>query len=199
MPAAHFPASPSAVQNADMPLSEEELVARIKEFANDPKRRTGMVQKFPKLAGRHPLPELATRQAVELAEARIGFSLPPLLVRLWIEVANGGFGPGYGLFGVNNEPASPLSESLPNSYFQWIADGSLKWRLRIVPICHWGCGMETGVDCSTPEGLIFHLMASFRKVERSTFAQWMEDWVNGVDLFERDHIKRGADSPGTAT
>ena len=136
-------------------MSEEELVARIQEFANDPKRRTGRVQKFPGLAGRHPLPERATRQAVELAEARMGLSLPPLLVRLWTEVANGGFGPAYGLFGVDNEPATEFREifqSIPDAYFRWTSGGSLKRRLKIVPICDCGCGMETGVDCSTAEG-----------------------------------------------
>jgi hypothetical protein len=202
MPAAYFPASPSVVQNANMPLSEEELVARIKEFATDPKRRTGYDQRFPKRAGRHPLPEPATRQAVEVAEARMGLSLPPLLVRLWTEVANGGFGPAYGLFGVDNEPASrfrELFQSIPDAYIRWTVDGSLKRRLKIVPICDWGCGMETGLDCSTAEGSIFHLSASFRRLDGCTFARWMEDWANGVDLYERDHIKRDADSPGTAT
>src|ERR1700729_2210480 len=48
-------------------MSEEELVARIKECANDAKRRTGTIRKFPKLAGRHSLPEPATPQAVKMA------------------------------------------------------------------------------------------------------------------------------------
>jgi hypothetical protein len=178
-------------------MAEEDLVARIKECANDPKRRTSIVRKFPKLAGRHPLPEPATRGAVQEAEARMGFPLPPLLAKLWVEVANGGFGPGYGLLGVNNEPASPLSMSIPNVYLQWIADGSLKWRLKIVPICDWGCGIHTGADCSTAAGLIIHLSASGRKLEGYAFAQWMEDWVNGIDLWERDFSKRSADPSTT--
>jgi hypothetical protein len=52
-------------------MSEEELVRRIKECAHDPMRGTGAVQKFPKLAGRNPLPEPATRPAVEIAESRL--------------------------------------------------------------------------------------------------------------------------------
>jgi hypothetical protein len=36
-------------------------------------------------------------QAVAEAESELGFALPPLLTRLYREVANGGFGPGYKL------------------------------------------------------------------------------------------------------
>jgi hypothetical protein len=37
-----------------MDMSEEELVARIKELANDPKRRTGSAQMFPEVPGLPP-------------------------------------------------------------------------------------------------------------------------------------------------
>jgi hypothetical protein len=33
---------------------------------------------------------------LELAESRLSFPLPPLLKRLYVEIGNGGFGPGYG-------------------------------------------------------------------------------------------------------
>jgi hypothetical protein len=179
-------------------MSEEDLVARIKECANDAKRRTGTIRKFPKLAGLHSLPEPATPQAVEMAESSMGLSLPPLLVRLWVEVANGGFGPATGLFGVNNEPTSPLSQSIPSVYLQLIADHSnrWKWSQKLVPVCDWGCGIHTVIDCATAEGLISHDSQSMRNHEGYTFARWMEDWANGVDLWERD-FKRSADPGGT--
>lgn len=49
-----------------------------------------------------PLPPLApaSAEAVADAERRLGHRLPPLLRRLYREVANGGFGPGYGILGV---------------------------------------------------------------------------------------------------
>src|SRR5688572_7984728 len=49
-----------------------------------------------------PLPPLrpAPRSAVEEAEALAGAPLPPLLRRLYLEVGNGGFGPGYALLGL---------------------------------------------------------------------------------------------------
>ncbi|GAA1607916.1 hypothetical protein GCM10009733_000050 [Nonomuraea maheshkhaliensis] len=39
----------------------------------------------------------ATEEEVENAERILGFKLPPVLARLYGEVANGGFGPDYHL------------------------------------------------------------------------------------------------------
>ena len=49
-----------------------------------------------------PLPALvpATAEAVREAEGLVGLPLPPLLRRLYLEVADGGFGPYYGLLGL---------------------------------------------------------------------------------------------------
>ncbi|MFI6942365.1 SMI1/KNR4 family protein [Streptomyces sp. NPDC050418] len=44
----------------------------------------------------HPFPAL-TNTEVDLAERRIGYPLPPLLRRIYTEVADGGFGPEDGL------------------------------------------------------------------------------------------------------
>lgn len=44
-------------------------------------------------AGRCPV---ATAEAIEEVEETIGYPLPPLLRRLFLEVSNGGFGPGHG-------------------------------------------------------------------------------------------------------
>ncbi|HZS77994.1 MAG TPA: SMI1/KNR4 family protein [Ktedonobacteraceae bacterium] len=42
----------------------------------------------------------ATPQQLAAAEKELGFALPATLRALYIELANGGFGPGYGLRGV---------------------------------------------------------------------------------------------------
>ncbi len=43
------------------------------------------------------LPPPASPEALDAAERRLGFALPPPLRRVWAEVADGGFGPGGGL------------------------------------------------------------------------------------------------------
>ena len=66
----------------------------------------GYVDEVPasRLAPLRPAPPAAVAEAEELA----GRSLPSLLRRLYLEVGNGGFGPGYGLLGLRDgiEPAA---------------------------------------------------------------------------------------------
>ena len=180
-------------------MSEEELVARIKELANDPKRRTGSAQMFPEVPGLPP-PQPVAPRAVEDAEARMGFHLPALLKRLLTQVGNGGFGPGYGLFGVNLAPSWELSMSIPNVYLQSVADDSYGWPKNLVLICEWGCAYYSAVDCSTLKGEVVNVSGEMDlKPTGSSFAQWMQDWVDGVDLWRRDFSDDGPVPTGTAT
>ena len=85
-------------------MREEELIGKIREMANSAEQRTSMALLVRGRVRRgrpaRPLPEPVSREAVKVAEERLGFPLPPLLGALWVEVGNGGFGPGYGLFGL---------------------------------------------------------------------------------------------------
>ncbi|MBW1596658.1 hypothetical protein [Streptomyces sp. JJ38] len=57
-------------------MSEDEIVERVKAFAQA-----------------HCLPPPAPAKACEELEAAVGYPMPALLRRLYVEVANGGFGP----------------------------------------------------------------------------------------------------------
>jgi len=52
--------------------------------------------------------------------------------------------------------------------------------------------MGSAIDCSTPEGETIFIGAPVEVFlpEGITFARWMEDWVNGVDLFSLAHDRR---------
>jgi hypothetical protein len=184
-------------------MSEAELIASIKELANDPRRRTALAQKLTDLLGQPPpesLPTRATRKAVQDAEGQMGFPLPLLLRELWTEVGNGGFGPGYGLFGVSVTPGSELSMSVPNVYLQSIADESYGWPKKLVLICEWGCALYSAIDCSTCDGEIVNVLGELDlKPTGSSLAQWMQDWVDGVDLWQRDFSDRGQTPVETET
>jgi hypothetical protein len=161
-------------------MSEDELVFRIKERANDPTRRIS--------CRGGPVPDLfspTTCESVRAAESKMGFALPSLLARLYIEVANGGFGPGFGLYGLPGGHAEDLRGlTLPELY---LSDIEYEWPPKLVTICDWGCTMGSAIDCSSPDGDVVFLGDSSPRCmpEGIMFAAWLEDWVNDVDLFHR--------------
>lgn len=93
----------------------------------------------------------APEEAVGEAERVIGLPFPPLLRRLYLEVGNGGFGPGYGLLELSyDSPYTGLS-----MYRQAREDATRNWAAfppSLFPVCTWGCGIYSFTDCSSPEG-----------------------------------------------
>ena len=67
---------------------------------------------------RHHANPSVTEADVDHVEALIGFALPPLSKRIYLEAGNGGFGPGYGLYPLNNEadPKALHTDSLVTTY-----------------------------------------------------------------------------------
>lgn len=148
-----------------------------------------------------PLNPPATAAEFAHAEALLKFALPPLLKDIYLEVGNGGFGPGYGLFPLYNEedPDAMSSSSLVTTYLalrsltpeqftqDWVdGDESDKNRPRIWPeqvlmICDWGCNSYSYLDCSTDEYRVLHVDHNtyVRKFsgESPSFSQWLEDWL----------------------
>jgi hypothetical protein len=74
-----------------------------------------------------------------------------------------------------------------------IDDPSWKWPRELLPICHWGCGILSCVDCAGPN---FRLRvfdpdahegdncANFLFEEPVRFEMWIGEWASGVDLWE---------------
>ena len=76
-----------------MRTSEKRLIQQLQERNADRERATD--------GGIHPRKAIspATTKALQVSERLIGFELPDLLGAIYLEVANGGFGPEYGLVG----------------------------------------------------------------------------------------------------
>src|SRR5258708_13239995 len=72
---------------------ENTLIERLKETIRTNHHPTGEYTWHHQTAS---LP--VTGEDLAQAEAQLGFGLPSFLRRLYLEVGNGGFGPGYGLF-----------------------------------------------------------------------------------------------------
>src|SRR5258708_6812995 len=93
-----------------------------------------------------PMPTVrppATEAEVNAAEAELGFSIPPLLRRLYTEVGNGGFGPNYGLEGVPTLPPTPGTADIVALYQQYSEplpeSPAHQWPYGLVPLISGGC------------------------------------------------------------
>ena len=120
-----------------------------------------------------------------------------LQARIYLEVANGGFGPSYGLLGVQNGAVDDRRHDAVSLYELYRQpsprDPHWAWPERLLPVCHLGCGMYLCVDCNAPRGPVtwfepnphedgepwsdaFHPFAESIDV-------WLSAWLAGKDLF----------------
>lgn len=128
----------------------------------------------------------ASEEAVEEAERALGLLFPPLLRRLYLEVGNGGFGPGYGLLELSyNSKYTGLS-----MYRQAREDASDGWSSfppSLFPVCTWGCGIYSFTDCSSPAGMMWgydpnpgpwDVEALYP--QPLSLAAWLDQWAEGT-------------------
>ncbi|MGW0592889.1 SMI1/KNR4 family protein [Streptosporangium sp. NPDC002607] len=139
------------------------------------------------------LPPTATAEEVAQAESVLGFELPPLLARLYREVANGGFGPDYRLFPLRGEGRTAVGV-----YHEERATAErgekAYWPVDVLPILDWGCGMYAAVDCRSPEGTVLLFEPNGIEddwhdawyVDTESLAGWLEAWVAGTGWYEED-------------
>jgi hypothetical protein len=144
----------------------------------------------------------ALAEDVDEVEKRIGYAMPPLLRDLYLRVGGGGYGPGNGLFSVTPK----ARESLVQVYEEK-RKANNKWPERLLPICSWGAGIESSIDCSDPAFSVIrhdpnmpksdvavrvpaerHYDRSMHVVEAcwlesASLEQWLTDWVDGKQLF----------------
>jgi hypothetical protein len=163
----------------------DRIVAKVALRAADPARRADHETPPTPI----PLPNAALFEQIQ---AEIGFKLPALLKRLYLEVGDGGFGPGCGMFGaasghwMSDEPFTLAELYRDNHTGNW-PDG-------LVPICDWGCAIWSCIDCVKPGFPIVRADPNEGPVifthEGLGFDDWIEAWADGVDLVERLHGPR---------
>ena len=135
----------------------------------------------------------ATPAEVDAAEARLKLRLPALLRQIYLEIG-GSFGPG-------DAGLRPLvSALLPG---------------RLYPLCDWGSGILSALDCTKPDAPVIRIDPNMPKadvparvppalhfdraaevktacwVESPSLEQWLTDWLDGQPLFYAAY--RGAD------
>jgi hypothetical protein len=122
---------------------QEQLLTRIRARASDAETVHDFAKRMRGHARIHPL---ATPEQITATQVVLGFPLPQLLQEILMQIGNGGFRPGYGLIGVDGGYADFKGEHLAELAREL---GALD--RRILPICNWGCGIYSCLDCSKPE------------------------------------------------
>ena len=104
-----------------------------------------------------------SNQDIAAVETHLGFRIPDLLRGLYSEVADGGFGPGNAFRfagGIDRLSVAAARYHQQRRYGpgdkDW-EDGEVVWPLGLLPICDWGCGRFSSIDCThAPFPIVYH-------------------------------------------
>ena len=124
----------------------------------------------------------ATREQIERVEDRVGFPLPEALRIIYLEVGNGGFGPGYGILGVDDGATDDLGGNVEQVYENLSApDAEVRdweWREHALPFCYWGCQVYS---CVMPDGSVVDLDGYDWGEDHIPVAEWLSRWAHGQE------------------
>jgi hypothetical protein len=124
----------------------------------------------------------------------IGCSLPPAITHIYSAVANGGFGPGYGLVGIGGGRPGFSDwrgqRHCEDEYDVLRQDAGIIWPAHLLPLCDWGCAIYQCVDVSQPDAPIFTAFGEALYDDPPhavmsaswTFVGWLRAWADGEDL-----------------
>ena len=126
------------------------------------------------------------------AERQLGFPLPPLIRRIYSEVGDGAFGPGYGFYGLLEGTDEFPDDTVVGLYQSFRRpdpdDPSWSWPEKLLPLTDWGCAIRSCVDCtdlSLPV-LRFDPNSGASRVispEGYSLENWLQAWLDGKDLW----------------
>jgi hypothetical protein len=139
----------------------------------------------------------ASKKAIVDTEKRLGFALPTILRSIYLHVANGGFGPGYGLMGVEGGFTDDLGHTVADLFESYRKpdpeDPAWQWPEHFLPICHWGCVVYSAIDCSHEPSPVYFVdigvkdigapMDTIISLHKPSFEIWLSDWLAGRDLW----------------
>jgi hypothetical protein len=135
--------------------------------------------------------------SVPTFEQTLGYALPPLLRRMYCEVANGGFGESYGLIGLfggaRDDTNRDVQQLLRDFRKPDKDDPKWKWPDGLIPAFYAGCAMYLCVDCRNSNGRVWLFEPNNHEDGRSwknsfipfspSLGKMMDDWLNREDLW----------------
>jgi hypothetical protein len=152
-------------------MSDEEIIARIRQQNSD-------------------LPPPAPPEAVAELEGVVGHPMSVLLKRIYLEVADGGFGRWGEALSLTVPYEFSDSRTLVKEYLEWIEAGPERGYVHppsVVPLLTWGCAIWSLVDYSTPEGRMWGWDPNGRSLQHALFpedrtlTERLTGWLDGND------------------
>jgi hypothetical protein len=139
------------------------------------------------------LPPSASDSDIVEAKAQLGFRLDELYSRLLRDVANGGFGPEPGLYGVGpHGHADSLRGGLVDMRRLLAGPDNADLPPRAFPILDFGCGAWAALDAES--GRVLTIAEEGVYEIEFDLAQWLDAWIKGAavgDLaFDRARARR---------
>ena len=164
------------------------LIEAIKARVSQPGRRTMMEEQFRKTTIVYPV---VTLEQIQTAEAQLGFRLPDFMRALYLEVGNGGYGPAYGIVGLEGGHEvlgkNLVQNCLPYHDLERIMNEigepltGVSWGNQFIVYCDWGCGSTTVLDCADPAIPVYAYAEGDVSLHSSKMLrQWWQDWLDGT-------------------
>jgi hypothetical protein len=137
-------------------------------------------------------------RATKVLKLRLSFELPPLLQRIYTEVANGGFGYSYGFLGLSGGMENEDGNDAVLQYLMYRKpdpdDPLWKWPDALLPIGHLGCAMYHCVQCMHMNAPVVWFEPNPHELGQSwdssfipfapSLAEYLSAWLSGTDLFD---------------
>jgi SMI1 / KNR4 family (SUKH-1) len=165
-----------------------DLIASVKSRALDPKTRTDQTDVYLPHVG-----EVLSEGVISATERELGLQLPQTLRKLYTEIGDGGFGPGYGFLRMSS-PSRPHDDTVVDLYQSFHgpdpSDSTWKWPEGLLLISDWGCAIRTGVICGTNRIVVFDPnlhdsdWADTFLDQDCSLEEWLQSWCDGVDLWK---------------
>ena len=163
---------------------ENTLLELLRARLRDPLRFIDVPEAFP-----HKIYAPVSPDELSAAERQLGFQLPPLLCKLYLYVGNGGFGPGFGLLGLNSKGARNYHMNLVDWYLERVNTTHPDyppWPRQLITICDWGDGITSELDWTKPDYSVYRFNGDLyeegpfedvMRLEAVSLRGWLEDWI----------------------
>jgi len=156
--------------------ADDDLLSALRTRAANPATRTDNGTLWT------PPYQPVTAETIAETEAGLEALLHPFLRRVYVEVGNGGFGPGYGLAGLAGGYGASEGESLLERYRRLRAE---QWPEKLLPLFDWGDAIWSCLDATSLQGtIVTHDDVEGPTLTDFSIRSWLKAWVDGVNLWE---------------